>query len=347
MKRRDFLKRSGALVVAFSSAGSVRDLVFAQGRFDGPGTPQLDSWLSIAADGSVTAYTGKVELGHGLLTAQTQLVAEELSVPFSRVTLIQGDTAVSPDQGTTSGSQSHPVNFNQGALAQACATAREALTQMAATRLGVPADQLLVRDGVVSLRDGSSAGVQARRVTYGELVGGRTFNLTINAAAKRKDPSGWTVLGTPVPRLDAPALAAGSFEFVHNVRVPGMLHGRVVRPPEVGATLVGVDEASVSGMPGFVKVVVKKNFVGVVAQKPWQAMQIAAKLKAEWNKGTGLPEQREFYEYLRKQTPVRDTFIVNSKDVDDRLASGRDRREGDVSPSVPDARVDRHVVRGR
>jgi nicotinate dehydrogenase subunit B len=316
MKRRDFLKRSGALVVAFSSAASVRNLVFAQGRFDGPGTPQLDSWLSIAADGRVTAYTGKVELGHGLLTAQTQLVAEELSVPFSRVTLIQGDTAVSPDQGTTSGSQSHPVNFNQGALAQACATAREALTQMAATRLGVPAEQLTVRDGVVSVRtDGT------KRTTYGELVGGRRFNLTINPAAKRKNHGDWTVLGTPVPRLDGPALAAGSFEFVHNVRVPGMLHGRVVRPPEVGATLVGVDEASVSGMPGFVKVVVKKNFVGVVAQKPWQAMQIAAKLKAEWTRGAGLPAQRDFYEYLRNQTPVRDTFIVNSKDVDARLSS--------------------------
>jgi nicotinate dehydrogenase subunit B len=319
MKRRDFLKSSGALMVAFSSSAGVAEM-FGQGRFDGPGTPQLDAWLAIAGDGSVTAYTGKVELGHGLYTAQTQLVAEELSVPLSRVKLIQGDTAVSPDQGTTSGSQSHPVNFNEGALAQACATAREALTQMAATRLGVPADQLLVRDGVVSVRDGSRAGPQARRVTYGELVGGRKFNLAINQGAKRKNAAEWTVMGTPVPRLDAPAMAAGTFEFVQNVRVPGMLHGRVVRPPEVGATLVGVDEASVNDMPGFVKVVVKKNFVGVVAQKPWQATQIALKLKAEWTKGVGLPAQRDFHEYLRNQKPVRDTFIVNSKDVDQKLA---------------------------
>ncbi len=318
MKRRDFLKSSGALVVAFSSAASVRDLVFAQGRFDGPGTPQLDSWISIAADGGVTAYTGKVELGHGLYTAQTQLVAEELAVPLARVRLVQGDTAVSPDQGTTSGSQSHPVNFNDGALAQACATAREALTRMAATRLGVAAEQLTVRDGVVRVRDGATAD---RQVTYAELVGGRTFNLTIDAKAKRRNSRDWTVLGTPVPRLDAPALAAGTFEFVHNVRVPGMLHGRVVRPPEVGATLVRVDEASVKDMPGFVKVVVKKNFVGVVAQKPWQATQIAAKLTAEWTSGVGLPAQTGFYEYLRTQTPVRDTFIVNSKDVDQTLAS--------------------------
>src|SRR5205085_10288083 len=120
MNRLDFLKSSGALVVSFS----MRDLAFAQapqpGRFDGPGTPQLDSWIAIDANGSVTAYTGKVELGHGLYTSQTQLVAEELCVPLARVTLIQGDTGVAPDQGTTSGSQSHPVNFNEGALAGAC-----------------------------------------------------------------------------------------------------------------------------------------------------------------------------------------------------------------------------------
>ncbi len=151
MKRRDFLKSTGALVVSFS----MRDLVFAQGppqpgRFDGPGTPRLDSWIAIGADGNVTAYTGKVELGHGLYTSQTQLVAEELCVPLSRVKLIQGDTDVAPDQGTTSGSQSHPVNFNNGALALAAATAREALVQMAAQRMGVAAALLRVDEGVIS-----------------------------------------------------------------------------------------------------------------------------------------------------------------------------------------------------
>ena len=166
MKRRHFLKTSGALVVSFS----LRDVAFAQGqapapgRFDGPGTPQLDAWISIGADGNVTAYTGKVELGHGLYTSQTQLVAEELSVPLSRVKLIQGDTALAPDQGTTSGSQSHPVNFNDGALAQACATAREALVQMAAQRMGVPAAILRVDAGVIS-------GGGRASLTYAELIG--------------------------------------------------------------------------------------------------------------------------------------------------------------------------------
>jgi CO/xanthine dehydrogenase Mo-binding subunit len=314
MNRRDFLKSSGALVVSFS----MRDVAFAQGppqpgRFDGPGTPQLDSWIAIGADGNVTAYTGKVELGHGLYTSQTQLVAEELCVPLSRVHLIQGDTAVAPDQGTTSGSQSHPVNFNDGALAQACATAREALLQMASQRMGVPAALLKVEDGVVN-------GAGRASVTYAELIGGKKFNLTLNPNAKRKPASEWTILGKPVQRLDIPALATGQFEFVHNVRVPGMLHGRVVRPPDVGATLVRVDESSVNTMPGFVKVVVKKNFVGVVAEKPWQAMQIAGKLRAEWTKGAGLPSQATFYQYLRDQKQSRDNFIVNSKDVDDKVS---------------------------
>jgi len=320
MNRRDFLKSSGALVVSFSAfspgLGGVSEL-FAQGpqpgRFDGPGTPQLDAWLAIGADGNVTAYTGKVELGHGLYTSQTQLIAEELCVPLARVKLVQGDTGLSPDQGTTSGSQSHPVNFNEGGLALAAATAREALLQMASQRMGVPASLLRADDGVVS-------GAGRGSLTYAELIGGKRFNLTLNPNAKRKPASEWKILGTPVARLYLLALVTGQFEFVHNIRVPEMLHGRVVRPPEVGATLVSVDESSVSRMPGFVKLVVKKNFVGVVAEKPWQAAQMAIALKAQWTKGAGLPDQATFYQYLRDQKASRDSFVVNSKDVDDTLA---------------------------
>ena len=312
VSRRDFLKASGALIVSFSLAP---ESMFTQ-RLDGASSNQLDGWLAINADGSVTAYTGKCELGHGLYTAQTQLVAEELSVPFNRVKLIQCDTALSPDQGTTSGAQSHPTNFNQGALALAGATAREALFQMAGARLAVPVDQLAVKDGVVSVKTDSS-----RKVSYAELVGGKKFNLTLNTRAKRKSPTEWTVLGTPVPRVEIPAMATGEFEFVHNVRVPGMLHGQVVRPPAVGSTLVNVDENSVKGLPGVVKVVVKKNFVGVVAEKPWQAIQAANKLKVTWTPGTGLPKQSEIHDYLRNKQPARDTYLVNSKDVDAKLAA--------------------------
>jgi len=283
--RRGFLKTSGALVVSFSAASLLERTGLAQGQF---GTRvshidprQLDSWIAVAADGTVTAYTGKAELGQGMLTAQTQLVAEELSVPIARVTLVQCDTSVCPDQGTTSGSQSSPTNFNDRNLALAAATARETLLKLASARLGAPVAQLSLVDGVIGV-----AGDASKRVSYGDLVAGRKFDVTIDGNAKRKPASAWKVLGSPVRRLDMAAMATGRFEFVHNVRVPGMLHGAVVRPPAVGATLVSVDESSVTALPGVVKVVVKKNFVGVVAQKPYQAVQAAAKLKATWTNGT-------------------------------------------------------------
>ena len=311
LSRRNFLKTSGALIVTF---GLAPKSALAQ-RLDGASSNQVDGWLAINADGSITAYTGKCELGHGLYTAQTQLVAEELSVAFNRVKLIQCDTALTPDQGTTSGAQSHPTNFNQGALALACATAREALFEMASTRLGAPADQLSVKEGVISLKTDAS-----KKVAYAELVSGKKFNLTLNTRAKRKSPADWTVLGTPVPRVDIPAMATGEFEYVHNVRVPGMLYGQVVRPPTYGSTLVSVDENSVKSLPGVVKVIVKKNFVGVVAEKPWQALQAANQLKATWTPGSALPKAGEIHDYLRNKKPVRDTYSVNSKDVDEKLA---------------------------
>lgn len=309
--RRNFLKTSGALVVTFSLAP---ESIFGQ-RLDGASSNQLDAWLSINGDGTVTAFTGKCELGHGLYTAQTQLIAEELSVPLGRVKLTQCDTALTPDQGTTSGAQSHPTNFNDGALALAGATARQALLQMAATRLGAPVDQLAVKDGVVSLKSDAS-----RKVTYADLVGGKKFNLTLDRNAKRKNPGEWTVLGTPVPRIEIPAMATGEFEYVHNLRLPGMLYGQVVRPPAVGATVIGVDESSVKDLPGVIKVVVKKNFIGVVTEKPWQAIQTANKLKVTWSPGSGLPKQNEIHDYLRNKKPTRDTYLVNSKDVDAKLA---------------------------
>ena len=320
MSRRQFIARSGALIIGFSMAGSITQLIApgpaAAQRLDGAGSDRLDSWTAIGGDGSVTAYTGKCELGQGLYTAQKQLIAEELSVPFDRVNLIQCDTALTPDQGTTSGAQSHPTNFNEKNLALAGATAREALLQRASAKLGVPVDRLATKDGVIRVKADSS-----KSVSYAELIGGQTFGVPLNSGAKRKHPSEWTVLGKPVPRVEIPALAAGQFEFVHNVRVPGMLHGQVVRPPAVGSTLVSVDDASVQGIPGVVKVVVKNNFVGVVAEKPWLAFQAANKLKVTWTAGSGLPPQRDLYEYLRNQKPTRDTFFVNSKDVDDNLAS--------------------------
>src|SRR5262249_41165029 len=155
--------------------------------------------------------------------------------PFNRVNLIYCDTALTPDQAYTAGSQSHPANFNQSNLAQAAATAREALIKLASQRLAAPADQLVAKDGVISSKNDAS-----KRIAYGDLIGGQRFNLTLDPKAKRKEPNEWTVLGKPIPRPDMPALVTGQFEFVHNVRLPGMLHGRVVRPPAAGATVMSV-----------------------------------------------------------------------------------------------------------
>ncbi len=311
VSRRALLKASGALIVSFSLDPTD---AFGQAVATLVGSPSkdVDGWLAIAADGTVTAFTGKCEIGQGLYTAQTQLVAEELSVPVTRVKLIQCQTGTTPDQGVTSGAQSHPQNFNHSNLALAGATAREALLQMASKHLGVPVDQLTVRDGVVRH--------QTRKVTYGELIGGRKFNLALSSTAKRRHPREWTVLGTSVKRLDMPEMVTGRLEYVHNVRVPGMVHGRVVRPPTVGATLVSVDESSVGSMPGFIKVVVKNNFVGVVFEKQWQAIQAAEKLTATWKPGPSLPPQASFYDRMRT-LPSRDTLLVDSKDVEANLGS--------------------------
>jgi nicotinate dehydrogenase subunit B len=311
LSRRGFLKSSGALIVAFSLGGA-REASAQGGPIAGsPAMNLLDSWIAISADGSITAYSGKEELGQGIATAQQQLVAEELNVAFDRVKLIYCDTGLTPDQAHTAGSQSHPTNFNHGNLALAAATARQTLLRLASERLQTPVDRLTASDGVVRSKSGSA--------TYAQLVGGKKFNLALDASVRRKPAREWTVLGKPVPRPDLPDLVTGQFEFVHNVRLPGMLHGRVVRPPSYGATLNNVDAASVKDIPGIVKIVVKKDFVGVVAEKPWQAMQAAAKLKVNWTPSASLPSHAEFYNYMRNLKPTRDTLMVNAPDVDQKL----------------------------
>ncbi|MDE3135824.1 MAG: xanthine dehydrogenase family protein molybdopterin-binding subunit [Acidobacteriota bacterium] len=320
LSRRAFLQGAGVLIVSFSALGKAAtagaQLFGARSTPGAPSPDQLDSWIAIAADGRVTAYTGKSEIGQGISTAQMQLVAEELCVPFDNVHLIYCETPITPDEGVTSGSQSHPTNFNHRNLAQAAATARETLMQLGSRHLGVPAASLVARDGAIHIKN-----QPAKKVGYGTLIGGKHFDLHVDPHAKRKPASEWTILGTPAKQPDLPAIVTGQFEFVHNVRLPGMLHGEVVRPPEVGATVIGVDEGSVSGMPGVVKVVVRKNFVGVVAQKPWQAIQAAKKLKVRWSPGKGLPPQANYYEHLRNQKPTRDSLSVDSKDVPEKLAA--------------------------
>ena len=315
--RRDFLRSAGALIVSFSMAPVqlAADAPAAgsslQGRFDT--TPshidaqRLESWLAIGRDGLVTAHTGKCDFGQGMYTAQTQLIAEELCVALTRVKLVECDTAVTPDQGSTSGSQSTPTNFNVHNLALAAATAREALLGLAAAKLSVPVESLTVADGVITASSGGSVG-------YEELVGSGQLDIPLSPSARRKPRDQWTILGRPVPSLDRPALMTGTFEFVQNLRLPGMLHGRVVRPPAMGCRLLDVDQASVQCIPG-VQVVIVRDFVGVVAPTQWAAIQAARKLVVHWSPGTQLPPQSTFFDHLRGQTG-RDTLSVDSGDVD-------------------------------
>ena len=303
--------------MSFTGASLAEQSACGQGPFDTHPShidpKRLDSWLAVASNGTITAHTGKCDFGQGIFTAQTQLVAEELCVPVSRVRLIQCDTATTPDQGTTSGSQSTPTNFNLENLALAAATAREALLNLAAAKLGAPVDKLIAADGVITSATGG-------RVSYQELIGGRQFNIALNANAKRRSAGQWRVLGKPVPSLDRTSLMTGRFEFVHSVRLPRMLHGRVVRPPGMGATLAHVDATSVRHIPGVVKVVVRKNFVGVVAETQHHATLAARQLVVRWNPGPELPSQTTFFEHLQTLAS-RDTLSVDSGDVTKHLAA--------------------------
>jgi CO/xanthine dehydrogenase Mo-binding subunit len=314
--RREFLKRGGALIVSFGAASLGGSQLHAQGPFDTHVShidpAKLDSWLAVGGDGNITAYSGKWDFGQGIFTAQTQLVAEELCVSVGRVKLIQCDTAVTPDQGTTSGSQSTPTNFNANNLALAAATARETLLGLASAKLSVSSDNLTVSDGVVT-------GSGERRITYAELIGGKHFNIKLDPNAKRRSADQWNVLGKPIPSLDRAELMTGRFEFVHSVRVPGMLHGRVVRPPGMGATLLAVDNESIRHIPG-ARLVVRKNFVGVVAETQYDAVKAVRLLAVQWKPGPELPPQQSFWEHFQKQ-PSHDTLSVDSGDVQQQLTS--------------------------
>jgi CO/xanthine dehydrogenase Mo-binding subunit len=280
--------------------------VAAPGQAIPPG--QIDAWLAVAPDGGVTLYTGKVELGTGVATALAQIAAEELDVAVARITVVQGDTARTPDQGVTAGSKT--VQRGAPVIRQAAADARYTLRLLASVRLSTSVDQLVTRDGVVSVVDDPS-----RRVTYGELVGGRRFSRPVTRDFQTKPRSAYRVVGTAVPRLDIPAKVTGAAAFVQDLRVPGMLHGRVVRPRTLGARVGGIDEASVRGLAGFVKVVRQGDFVGVVCEREEQAIAAARALKVDWRGGTRLPPMADLHETLRK-LPGSPRVVVNRGDVD-------------------------------
>jgi CO/xanthine dehydrogenase Mo-binding subunit len=295
LSRRSFLADAGVLVVGFTL---VPRLVRASslGTAETPAAPpaaeQLDSWLVIARDEQITVFAGKVELGTGVSTALRQIVAEELDVPVERIAWVQGDSERTVDQGRTVGSGS--VKRGGAQLRRAAAEARQALLEMAAAKLAVPSEQLVVSDGAIA-----ASGDASKRVTFGALIGGGRFERAISGRAPVKAPSSYKIVGQPVRRVEIPAKMTGTHVYVHDVRLPGMLHARLVRPPRVGATLVSADEQAATKMPGVVRVVRKGTFIGVVAEREEQAVNAMKALSVKWNATPVLPDSADLYTHFK------------------------------------------------
>ena len=291
--RPDTKQRSGTLAVVRPAA-------------TGAGNP-FETFIKITADGSVTAFNGHVDLGTGVRTSLGQIVAEELDVSFARVVVVLGDTSQVPNQGATIASET--IQITAVPLRKAAAQAREFLIARAAERLELPVDQLAIEDGLVRGHN--------RSISYGELIGDDIIRLELADDVKLKPIADYRIVGQNIPRVDLPAKATGELVYVHDVRVPGMLHGRVVRPPYagvdggdfVGTSLLDVEEASVRDIPGLVAVVRIADFVGVVAEREENAIKAASQLKLSWKKLPTLPDLKGVEKALRANPSTPRTLI--------------------------------------
>ena len=318
LTRRDLLKAGGALVVSFAF-GVVPRRAAAQTGASTASTDrpldagEVDGLIVIHADGSVTLYTSKVDVGTGVRIAFAQMAAEELGVSPSRVSVIEGDTATCPDQGGTGGSTGLVRGGTE--IRAAAATARRALLQMGATRLNVPVNELTIIDGEVRVLAPSGVSEpRSRGVGIGTLIGDRRFSLKVDRNAPLTPPSQHAAIGKPLLRPDVPAKCTGRHTYVQDFTLPGMLHGRIVRPPSIGATLVSVDESSLRGIPD-VRVVRVKDFLAVVSKDEWAAVRAATTLEATWNQRESLPGH-EGLDRLSRTAPLeRDQEIVNKGDA--------------------------------
>lgn len=308
LSRRQALLGSGALVVSFSLVRPLGDAL-AQSQAKPLALTEVDSFLAIDKAGKVTVYSGKVDLGTGITTALRQIVAEELDVPMARIELIQGDTLLTPDQGNTWGSLTIQLGGMQ--LRQASAAARQALLAEAAKKLGT--DQLTVANGVIS--------GGGKKVSYAELIGGKSFSIKLDPKqpAQEKAPKDYKIVGKSQPRVDIPGKVTGSFVYMQDFKVPGMLHGRVVRPPAIGAKLESVDDAALKKIPG-VKVVREGNFLAVVASSEWDAIRGANALKATWSKSETLPDQAKLWEHVRATKVAKEDVTGNTGNTAEAMA---------------------------
>ncbi len=320
--RRSLLKGGGALVVSLGAPGT---LDFARADDNAtlaatkpPLTPdQLSSYLAVNADGSISAYFGKMDMGQGLSVAIRQIVAEELDVPFARVNLTIGDTASTVNQGGASGSTGVQEGGKQ--MRMAAAEARRVLVNMAADKLGVAADQLAVTNGVVS-----AISDPTKKISYADLVGGQFFNVHLDwngkygnplyapGKAQPKDPKDHKIVGQSFKRDDIAPKVFAQADFTTDVKVPGMVHGRMIRPAIAGAVPVKVDESSIKDTPG-AQVVWEKSFLGVVANREWDAIKAAGQLKVEWSDAAPpFPNQNALYDHIRN-APTRKREVAGKE----------------------------------
>ena len=317
--RRKFLKTSGLLVVSFgaaaagagsflmrSGAGSAA-VQQATGPYPDLDYRQLDSWIVIHQDNTATFHVGKTDCGQGTGTAFRQMMSDELDMAYNKTTCIMGSTDVTVDQGGSGGSDA--IQTDGLPMRRVAAEARRVLLEMAATRFSVPVDQLSVTDGVITVKGDAS-----RRVTYGELIGGRKFNVAltgnnINATTGRapmKTVQELKMVGQSPQRYDIPPKVDGSLKWAVDVKLPGMVHARNVRPPMAGARLVSIDESSVRTIPGFIRVISSGNYVAVVCEREEQAVRAAQTLKANWEKPATepFPSSEDLYKYMRTVAPT-------------------------------------------
>jgi nicotinate dehydrogenase subunit B len=313
--RREFLKTSGALVVSLSLPTEV----LSQGVAGKPPLvpTELDSWIAVLPDGRVNVFFGKMDMGQGLDIAVAQIVADELDVAFDKVQVLMGDTATSCNQGGASGSTG--VSNGARLLRRAAAEARRVLVESAAQKLGVPASDLKVENGIVFSSE--------KKVSYADLIGGGHFHhqvewnkangnaMDIKVPAKPKAPDEYKVVGKPLARRDVAWKVYGTDDFITDVKVPGMLHARVIRPPRAACKVRGVDEGSIRSIRG-ARVVREKDFVAVVAPREWDAVRAAQMLKVDWHALDGaFPEMAKLYDHIREAKVVKREEPVKRGDV--------------------------------
>jgi nicotinate dehydrogenase subunit B len=305
VSRRAVLASGGALIVAFSTRPASAQTATAKLPGSLNDTPLLSGWVRVDPDGKITVFTGKAELGQGIRTALTQIAAEQLDVAPDRITLVTPDTALTPNEGYTAGS--HSMQDSGTAIMNATAEVRSLLVGEAARRLGLSAAELTASYGRVTAADG-------RGFSYGELVSGISLDRRAQPGTGLKDPATYSVIGRPVPRVDIPAKVTGGIAYVHDLRLPGMVHARVVRPPNYGSRLQSVDTAAVEKMPGFLKIARDGSYLAVIAAEEWQAITAMRALAAAatWSAGEILPDQATIFETIRN-LPAGDTTILDRK----------------------------------